>query len=221
MVVKNIAVASSGLLSFLFPSPLPEDVVRISHCCLLGYRVPPAIARSIRSIGEMSAEYSAGMLRGLTRAGVSLAGLLLVACTSGPAGPTVAPEADLPLRQSVASWAEAAALAGVPLYAPPVGVAGTPVLEVRGVAMDPTRPVWATYPSGLRMIQAHRDVLPAPHDENEFFEVPGADEAWRGDAGGEPYVLIRRGETLVLLSGAPDEQMVAASSALEPVGGER
>lgn len=108
-------------------------------------------------------------------------------------------------------------MAGVSLYAPPADVTGEPTLEVRGVAGDPTRPVWATYEDGLRMIQAHRDVLPAPEDESESFPVPGADEAWRGDAGDEPYVLIRRGDTLVLLSGATEERMVAVGSALAPV----
>lgn len=151
---------------------------------------------------------------------VPLAAVLLAAgCSASTAGPTVAPDADLPLHQQVASWAEAAALAGVPLYAPQDATFGDPVLEVRGVAGDPTRPVWATYESGLRMIQAHRDVLPPPEDESEFFEVTGADEAWRGDAGGEPYVLVRRGETLVLFAGAADQAMVDAAEALEPVSG--
>lgn len=149
-----------------------------------------------------------------------LTALLAIGCTAGPLTPTVAPEADLPLRQPVASWNEAASLAGVPLFAPPEGTAGVPSLEVRGVAGDPTRPVWATYPSGLQMIQAHRDVIPPPEEEDELIQVAGADQAWRGDASGREYLLARRGETLVLLSGRPDDEMIALAGALEPVGTE-
>ncbi len=172
---------------------------------------------SITSAASPTARYAADMSRrdgGLPRPRPELrsivicVALLAAGCTTAPAHASVAPDADIPLRQGVESWAEAATLAGVPLYAPPADLAGEPTLEVRGVAGDPTRPVWATYDDGLRMIQAHRDVLPAPDDPAEFFPVPGADEAWRGDAGDQPYVLIRRGDTLILLSGAADELMV-------------
>jgi len=150
---------------------------------------------------------------------VALALIALAAAQVGRNGTAVREDLDIPRSDRTAGWAAAAALAGVPLFEPgePGQNAGQPQILVRGVAGDPTRPVQARYANGLVLHQAHRDVIPAPEDENEFIEIRGADEAWRGEASGVEYLLVRRGSTLVILSGLPAERLDQAAASLRPI----
>ncbi|MDQ6682007.1 MAG: hypothetical protein M3Y88_01890 [Chloroflexota bacterium] len=113
------------------------------------------------------------------------------------------PQSDIPHSDPVPSWTVASRSAGVPLYVPDESGLGAPSLRVRGVPGDATRPVVATYAAGLEVIEAQHDVLPPPQPE-QHISVAGASEAWTGEANGRHYVYVRRGPTLVLLSGAPD-----------------
>ncbi len=123
--------------------------------------------------------------------------------------------APRPQSEQVDSWTDAACLAGVPLFAPP-GRDGPDELAVYGVPGDATRPVEVRFDDGLRVVQAHRDVLP-PAASGRLASVSGADDAWWHSAEGTEYLVVRHGETLVILSGLPDDALVEVASTLEPV----
>lgn len=123
--------------------------------------------------------------------------------------------AAMPGEQEVTGWDEAAALAGVPLYAPR-GEAGLDSLKVHGVAGDPIRPVEARFEGGLTLLQTHRDVLPA-EKIGPLVSVPGADDAWWQVANDGRRLAVRYGDTLVLAWGLSDQELVAFASELARV----
>lgn len=125
--------------------------------------------------------------------------------------------ADLPRHDPIASWSAASQIAGVPLFAPSLQL-GTPTIAARGVPGDPSRPIFATYADGVQVIEAERGVLPGP-DPSEELSLVGADQAWRGEVAGVTYLYVRRGPTLVILSGAPDAELMAVALSLRPVTG--
>lgn len=135
----------------------------------------------------------------------------------------VLPRADLgaavaatPGEERLDGWAEAAAVAGVPLYAPP-GRATAPEVMVRGVAGDATRPIETRLDGGLVLVQAHRDLLPA-ESVGELATVPGADDAWWQSASDGRRLAVRFGDTLVLLSGTTDDELLETARELAPIG---
>lgn len=114
--------------------------------------------------------------------------------------PTAAPRDDAwrhdqPAEQVVDDWPTAAALAGVTIAAPLDPDLAGPEILVRGVEGDPTRPVDATWSSGLRIIQAHRDVMEPP-EPSETITLTGVDEAWEAEVRGVETLYARRGRTL-------------------------
>jgi len=135
----------------------------------------------------------------------------------------VLPRADLgaaaavaPGEQRVDRWDDAAALAGVPLYAP--ADAGDPsMLVVHGVMGDATRPVEARFGDGLIMVQAHGDLLPA-ENSGELVSVTGADDAWWQTASDGRRLAVRFGDTLALLSGRSDDELVATAREMIAIG---
>ncbi len=126
-------------------------------------------------------------------------------------------DSDLPREQSVDGWSGAADLAGTNTFEPailPEG-AGAPELTVRGIPGDSSRPVTAEYGGGLVIRQAHVDV--DPQLEDEAAEVEGSDDAWWGTVQENTYLYVRKGETLVILSGASEEELIQTASSLEAV----
>ena len=126
-------------------------------------------------------------------------------------------DSDLPREQSADGWSAAAELAGTDTFEPATLAddAGEPELTVRGIPGDSSRPVAAVYPGGLIIRQAHVDVDPQLEDEPA--EVEGADDAWWGTVQGATYLYVRRGETLVILSGGPEEDLIRTADSLRPV----
>jgi arabinan endo-1,5-alpha-L-arabinosidase len=123
--------------------------------------------------------------------------------------PSMGPDtwaADLPAAQAVPDWATAAAMAGIPLFAPSGFDRGAPQIAVRGVPGDPTRPVDAVWPDGLRIIQADRTVMEPP-EPSETFPMAGVDEAWTAAVHEVETLYARRGRSLAILTGAPLEQL--------------
>lgn len=124
---------------------------------------------------------------------------------------------DLPREQRVDGWPDAARLARTgtfePTYLP--GDSGGPKLTVRGVPGDSSRPLTAEYEGGLLVRQAHVDVDPQLRDEPA--EVDGADDAWWGSVKEAEYLYVRRGETLVILSGRPGKELIRTAGSLKPV----
>ena len=157
--------------------------------------------------GKRRAPFVVGPLIVLTLA-------LLYACTAPAPEATLAPDLDVPAEVVLTDWDAATRISGVPLFATPDE--GEPRLIARGVAGDRYRPIWAAYPSGLLLIETHRSVLPGP-SEDELLDVPGADEAWAADVDGTRYFYARRGETLVILTGATDARLRAAAGSLRTV----
>lgn len=134
----------------------------------------------------------------------------------------VLPRADLgaavaaaPSEQPVAGWQEAAALAGVRLYAPD-GAGDPSALVVHGVDGDATRPVEARFDDGLVVLQAHRDLLPA-ENTGELVSVPGADDGWWQSATDGRRLAVRFGDTLVLLWGGSDTELVTIARGMRPM----
>ena len=127
------------------------------------------------------------------------------------------PGSDLPREQHVSGWQKAASLAGTDTYKPasvPDG-ASEPKLTVLGIPGDSSRPLAAEYGDGLVIREAHVDVDPQLEDETA--EVEGADDAWWGTVRGKTYLYVRRGETLVILSGLTREDLIQTASSLRPV----
>ena len=124
---------------------------------------------------------------------------------------------DLPREQRVSGWQEAANLARTDTFKPtsvPEDADG-PKLTVRGIPGDSSRPLAAEYGDGLVIREAHMDVDPQLEDEPA--EVEGADDAWWGTVREETYLYVKRGETLVILSGLTREDLLQTASSLEPV----
>ena len=126
-------------------------------------------------------------------------------------------DSDLPREQSVGGWQRAAGLAGTDIFKPASVSEGAnePKLTVRGIPGDSSRPLAAEYRDGLMIREAHVDVDPQLEDEPA--EVDGADAAWWGTVRGETYLYVQRGETLVILSGLPREDLTLSASSLRPV----
>lgn len=139
--------------------------------------------------------------------------LTLPACSQG----RLQEDADLPRDQRVNGWPEAAELARTDTFEPThlAGEASEPKLTVRGVPGDSSRPLAAEYPGGLLIRQAHVDVDPQLEDEPA--RVDEADDAWWGTVQGSTHLYVRRGETLVILSGRPREDLIRAAGSLRPV----
>lgn len=136
-----------------------------------------------------------------------------------PSGERLPADSDLPREQRVDGWREAARLAETETFEPeylPDG-AGEPKLTVRGIPGDSSRPITAEYADGLTIRQAHVDVDPQLEDEPA--QVEGADDAWWGTVQDSTYLYVRRGETLVILSGRPEEGLIRTASSLRPVEG--
>ena len=141
---------------------------------------------------------------------------LLVIALSSP-DDTLPPDSDLPREQRVGGWQKAANLAGTDTFKPATvpGGANEPKLTVRGIPGDSSRPLAAEYGDDLVIRQAHVDVDPQLEDEPA--EVEGADEAWWGTVRDETYLYVVRGETLVMLSGLPREDLIQTASSLRHV----
>ena len=124
---------------------------------------------------------------------------------------------DIPREELVRGWPQAARLARTDTFEPaylPNGT-GEPTLTVRGVPGDSSRPVSAAYGSGLVVRQAHIDVDPQLEDESA--EVDGADDAWWGTVQETTHLYVRRGETLVILSGVPEDELIRTAVSLDRV----
>ena len=136
-----------------------------------------------------------------------------------PSEDKVQADRDLPRKQRVSGWREAAKIAGIDTFEPtylPQG-AGDPELTVRGIPGDSSRPLAAEYRDGLVLREAHVDVAPGLVDESA--EVSGADEAWWGTVRESTHLYVRRGETLVILSRQSRDELVRVAGSLRPVDG--
>jgi len=134
-----------------------------------------------------------------------------------PSGDRLPPDADLPREQHVSGWPKAAELARIDTFEPiylPRGT-GKPELTVRGIPGDSSRPLAAEYEGGLIIRQAHVDVDPQLEDEPA--EVDGADDAWWGSVQEVTYLYVRRGKTLIILSGLPSNDLIQTAGSLRPV----
>ena len=140
--------------------------------------------------------------------------LLALALTSPD--DTLPANSDLPREQRVNGWQRAAELARTDTFEP-ASLAGDerPELTVHGIPGDSSRPLAAEYRDGLVIRQAHVDVDPPLEDEPA--EVEGAGDAWWGTVRDETYLYVVRGETLVILSGLPREDLIRMASSLRPV----
>jgi hypothetical protein len=123
-------------------------------------------------------------------------------------------DSDLPRDQRVSGWKRAAELARTDTFEP-TSVLGSekPELTVHGIPEDSSRPLAAEYANGLLIRQAHVD----PQLEDESAEVEGADDAWWGMVREKRYLYVERGETLVILSGLPREDLIRTAGSLRPV----
>lgn len=140
---------------------------------------------------------------------------LLVLALSAP-DDTLPTDSDLPREQSVNGWQRAAELARTDTFEPAsVKRNERPELTVRGIPGDSSRPLAAEYGDGLIIREAHADVDPQLEDEPA--EIEGADDAWWGTVRGETYLYVVRGETLVILSGLPREDLIETANSLRSV----
>jgi hypothetical protein len=117
----------------------------------------------------------------------------------------------------VSGWSEAARLARIATFEPtylPQG-AGEPELTVRGVPGDSSRPLAAVYGGSLVLRQAHVDIAPGLVDEPA--EVGGADDAWWGTTQETKYLYVRKGATLIILSGHSSDELIRVAGSLRPV----
>jgi len=129
---------------------------------------------------------------------------------------TLPADSDLPREQRVSGWKVAAELARTDTFEP-TSVPGSekPRLTERGIPGDSSRPLAAEYGNGLVLRQAHVDVDPQLEDESA--EVEGADDAWWGMLREKWYLYVVRGETLVIMSGLPKEDLIQTADSLRPV----
>jgi hypothetical protein len=131
---------------------------------------------------------------------------------------TLPVESDLPREQRVNGWRKATELARTDTFEPTHVPGGArPELTVRGIPGDSSRPLAAEYGNGLVVRQAHVDVDPQLEDEPA--EAKGADDAWWGMVGGKRYLYVKRGETLVIMSGLSREDLIRTAGSLRPVEG--
>ena len=124
---------------------------------------------------------------------------------------------DLPRKEHVSGWSEAAKLARIDTFEPiylPQG-AGEPELTVRGIPGDSSRPLAAEYRGSLILRQAHVDIAPGLVDEPA--EVSGADVAWWGTAQETTYLYVRRGATLIILTGHSSDELIRVAGSLRSV----
>lgn len=156
-----------------------------------------------------------GVVRSLAALVVGLAAGAAVALMLFPRADVGSRIAATPGEQEVIGWGEAAALAGVPLYEPKEE-ARPDSLKIHGVAGDPIRPVEARFEGGLTLLQTHRDVLPA-EKIGPLVSVPGADDVWWQVANDGRRLAVRFGDTLVLVWGLSDGELVAFASELARV----
>ena len=56
-----------------------------------------------------------------------------------------------------------------------------------------------------------------PQLEDEAAEVEEADDAWWATVQEARYLYVRRGDTLVILSGGPEEELIRTAGSLRPV----
>ncbi len=127
-------------------------------------------------------------------------------------------DSDLPREQRVSGWRKAAELARTETFEPAyVPGDAKSALTVRGIPEDSSRPLAAEYGNGLVVRQAHLDVDPQLEDESA--EVEGADDAWWGTVREKTYLYVKRGETLVIMSGLPREDLIRTADSLMPVEG--
>ena len=124
---------------------------------------------------------------------------------------------DLPRKERVSGWTEAAKLAGIDTFEPTClpRDAGEPELTVRGIPGDSSRPLAAVYRGSLVLRQAHVDMAPGLVDEPA--EVRGADEAWWGTVQETTYLYVRRGATLIILSGHSSHELIRVAGSLRPM----
>ena len=125
-------------------------------------------------------------------------------------------DSDLPRDQHVSGWKEAAELTRTDTFEP-TSVPGSekPKLTVRGIPGDSSRPLAAEYGNGLLIREARIDVDPQLEDEPA--EVEGADDAWWGTVREKRYLYVARGETLLIMSGLPREDLLRTAGSLKPV----
>jgi hypothetical protein len=124
---------------------------------------------------------------------------------------------DLPRKEPVSGWLEAARLARIDTFEPtylPQG-AGEPELTVRGISEDSSRPLVAEYKGSLVLRQAHVDIAPGLVDEPA--EVSRADEAWWGTVQETRHLYVRKGATLIILSGHSSDELIRVAGSLRPV----
>jgi hypothetical protein len=127
-------------------------------------------------------------------------------------------DSDLPREQRVSGWRKATELARTHTFEPTfVPGDAKPKLTVHGIPGDSSRPLAAEYANGLLVRQAHVDVDPQLEDESA--EVEEADDAWWGMVREKRYLYVERGETLVIMSGLPREDLIRTASSLRPVKG--
>lgn len=120
-----------------------------------------------------------------------------------------------PGAQRVDGWDEAGAAAGVPLLTPD-GEGDPSTLIVHGVPGDATRPIEARFGDGLVVLQAHRDLLPA-ENTGELVSVPEADDGWWQSATDGRRLAVRFDDTLALLWGRSDTELVAIARGMRPI----
>jgi hypothetical protein len=131
---------------------------------------------------------------------------LLIVALASPEN-TLPADSDLPREQRVNGWRKAVELARTETFEPTSVPAGArPELTVRGIPGDSSRPLAAEYGSGLLVRQSHVDVDPQLEDESA--EVEGADDAWWGMVREKRYLYVKRGETLVIMSGLSREALI-------------
>ena len=86
---------------------------------------------------------------------------------------------------------------------------------MRGIPGDSSRPLAAVYRGALVLRLAHVDIAPGLVDEPAGGR--GADEAWWGTVQETAYLYVRRGATLVILSGHSSHELIRVAGSLRPV----
>ncbi len=147
---------------------------------------------------------------------VVTAEVCLLILALAPPENTLPADSDLPREQRVSGWRKAAELARTDTFELTY-VPGDvrPELTVRGIPGDSSRPLAAEYGNGLLMRQAHIDIDPQLEDEPA--EVKGANDAWWGMIREKRYLYVKRGKTLVIMSGLPREDLIQTAGSLRLV----
>lgn len=119
--------------------------------------------------------------------------------------------------ETVGSWTEAASRVSITVYAPgyvPPG-AGEPRIGVSRPIPE-VEQVEALYPSGLSISQSIAYTADQDGDRGEPLEVAGAEEAYIGDIPMR-MLQVRKGNTWIALTGAPDAELLRVAASLEQV----